>query len=234
MSRKIGDTEWEEHESYGLVSFARIGGDPGRLFGSALKSHSVFIQLRVSKGMRAYEYGHPRYFASMRGDIVEVNLSAAQFAELLTTMNVGLGVPCTIGRLQGKPVAPPPEDPNSEGEKVRLAFKDDMSELRETFLKDKQVVAEIMAKKSLTQLDRKTVMEALARVDRFLGGNAEFMLTQFEESTEKVVVAAKAEVDALITHNIVTEGLRALQCKIAEPQAPELPEGTEGAGTEGT
>jgi len=62
------------------------------------------------------------------------DLSAAQFAELLTTMNVGSGVPCTR-YIEGKRIQDPP-DMKLEVEKVQDSFKQDMKDLAEKCDKD--------------------------------------------------------------------------------------------------
>ena len=104
----------EKHPAYGMVGFYRVSGNPGRLFGSSLKNHESYIALRIGTGERIHSNGWDRYYGSLRGEHVEVMLSSAQFAELLTSMNVGNGVPCTIAYLGGKKVERAPEDAEIE------------------------------------------------------------------------------------------------------------------------
>src|SRR6185312_8767541 len=83
----------EEHESYGVVGFNRVTGNPGSLFGSSI-NHSNFIRLRISRAAR--EWHLSTYWYRDREQLIELDLSAAQFADLITSMNVGVGVPCTL------------------------------------------------------------------------------------------------------------------------------------------
>lgn len=43
-----------------------------------------------------------------------------------------------------------------------------------------------------------------------LSANMPYVLENFQEATEKVVTHAKAEIDAFMTHNIITEGIRSI------------------------
>ena len=87
------DNNREKHPSFGMVGFSRISCGNQRLFGSSIE-HDTMIALRVHTAYRTESFGYEHVYADE--DIVEVMLSPAQFSELLTTMNIGDGVPCTI------------------------------------------------------------------------------------------------------------------------------------------
>ena len=222
MSNTPDREETEEHESYAMVQFSRRHGDPGRLFGSSLKSHESHVTLKVARAKRIHSLGYDRFHAGTRGDIVELDLSAAQFAELLTTMNVGSGVPCTLRYIEGKRIQDPP-DMKLEVEKVQDSFKQDMKDLAEKCDKDVADVTALLEKKSLNKADREEILKKFYMVMMQVKQNVPFMLEQFEEATGKVVTHAKAEVDAFMTHNVMSEGLRALADKIGEKEPPKLP-----------
>jgi hypothetical protein len=215
--------ERENHESYVMVGFSRRQGSPGRLFGSSLKTHESYVTLKVSKGERIHSLGYDRYYGGMNGDILEVDLSAAQFAELLTTMNVGSGVPGTLRRAFNKRVEPASET-ELEVEKIRVGFKKKMGDLASTCRQDIKDVEALLEKKGLVKADKEAILAKFRRVMMEVESNTPFMLSQFEEATEKVVTHAKAEVDAFMTHNVVSEGLRALAAKM-EPESPQLTDG---------
>jgi len=217
------DEERETHESYGLVRFSRCEGNPGRLFGSSLKDHGSYVSLSLRKAEVIHSLGRDRYYGSMHGDLIEVSLSSAQFAELLTTMNVGSGVPCTIRYFNGKRLEGPPERP-LEVQKVKDSFQRDMSNL---VAEAKQVVKDVEAlleKNSLTKADRRAILEKVGHVMMCVEHNTPFMLDQFEKASEKVVTTAKAEIDAFVTHNIVSEGLKAILAKSHDSEISALPE----------
>lgn len=224
MSR---EEEKEEHPSFGMIGFSRCTGNPGRLFGSPLRTHESFVTLRLSHGTRIHDLGSDRFYGPMHGDILEVILSAGQFSELLTTMNIGSGVPCTITRIEGKAIPKPPEDQEMEVEKVRKGFKKDMKGVVEQIKADKAELATLLEKKTLSKADRERIMWIVSRVEMHVESNAPFMLSQFEEASEKVVKHAKAEIDSFITNNVVAEGLRAIKERV-EATAPQLPPAFEG------
>lgn len=207
-----------KHPSYGMVQISRRSGSP-KLFGSSLSQTLTqnYITISVRKATLIREGTDPdRYYGSMRGDLIEVDLSAAQFAELITTMNVGLGVPCTVSVLNNEKVAPPP-DLSSESENIREKFKAEVTEFAREVQDDiLPKVREILTKKTLNMADRQAVISAFERVARETGSNVPYTLELFEEATEKVVAAAKTEIDAVLTSVIMNAGLASLQ---ANPEA---------------
>ena len=62
-------------------------------------------------------------------------MTEAQFAELLTSMNVGFGVPCTIAAINCQQVEPPPEGVLSEAELVHEDIKQKAAELSDRLAK---------------------------------------------------------------------------------------------------
>lgn len=224
--------EKEEHPSYGMIGFSRTTGNPGRLFGSPLQTHDHYVTLRISKGTRIHSLGSDRFHGGLRGEIIEVMLSAGQFSELLTTMNVGSGVPCTIQYLLGKKVPSPPDDAELEVEKVRKGFKKDMQGVVAQIKEDQKELATLLEKKTLTKADKERITWIVGRVAQHVESNAPFMVSQFEEAAEKVVKHSKAEIDAFMTHNIIAEGLRAIKERVegkALAEGSETPQLTEGS-----
>lgn len=209
----------EKHESYAMVSFSRRTGDPGVLFGSPLHHHHSYIALTIRRAERIHNLGHDRFYGSMRGDLIEVDLSPAQFAELLTTMNVGMGVPCTLRYLDGKQMEKPPTV-EMETEKVQTSFEKDTKKLVHSLEQKQHQIDEILEKKALSKDDRAKIRSLLDTAIREVGSNMPFMLERFSEATEKVTTHAKAEVDAFITHNVILEGIRAIQERNQVPQLP--------------
>lgn len=204
-----------EHESYGLVQFSRRQGNP-RLFGSALDNHQQYVTLSVRRAELIREGTHDRYHGSIRGDLIEVDMSSAQFAELLTTMNVGMGVPCTVTYLNGTQMAPPP-DLASLTDNIRSNFREEMEKLAVEVREGLGAVREVLNKKSLTNADRVTILKYVERVARQFDDHAPFAMDMFREATEQLVTAAKTEADAWMTGVITQAGVAALQAA-ATPQ----------------
>lgn len=211
----------EKHPSYALVSFSRRRGNPGRLFGSSLQSHEAYVTLQVRYGSRILESGYDRFYGNIHGDILELDLSAAQFAELLTTMNVGMGVPGTLRRLLNKPVEKPPAIVMEE-ERIRTGFKEEMKRFAQKLQRDAGIVKAILMKKSLTVSDKDAILSTVTSVLNQVESNIPLTLTLFGEAAERIATHAKAEVDAFITNNVFAAGMRALR-----EEQKQLPEKTE-------
>jgi hypothetical protein len=118
--------------------------------------------------------------------MIEVALSPAQFAELLTTMNSGPGVPGTLEKVM---------------KNRAQEFKDALSEVT-------KIVEE---KKALSKSDCKQIMGILSSMVMQFESNMPFYVGQFEEAAEKIAVQTKAEVDAFITHAVQSTGLETLR-----------------------
>ena len=98
-----------EHESFGQLSFHRIHAGAGKpLYGSALK-HSEIIRMTLCKSQQVRSLHETCHYP--REILFEVDLSPQQFAEVITTMNMGGGIPVTIYRMMGKTL---PECPHED------------------------------------------------------------------------------------------------------------------------
>jgi len=210
------DTKYT-HPSYGMAVFSRCSGNP-KLVGSALDTHHHFISLSISRGTIFRGDTGDRYHGGMGGDIIQVYFSSAQFAELISTMNVGAGVPCTIKRLMGQGVEPPPTI-DTEAENLRTEFKDRMIEFVQKMMNDADDIQGMLTKKSaLTVAEKNKVQGFITRLAQELKDNMPFFLEMYQEATEKVVASAKIEVEAFMTHAITMAGVNALQA----PNGPSV------------
>lgn len=229
MSHRDDEKEFQ-HESYVMAGFSRITGSPGRLFGSSVAHHQTFIRLTIRRAKRIHNLGRDWYHGDSM-PIVEVDLSAAQFAEMLTGMNVGSGVPCTLRWIDGKKMGEPPDE-MLEAEQVKTDFKEKLGGVAKKLDAAKARLQEVLAKKNLTQADRKDVQSHVDSIIQEVRSNLPFWLSQFHEATEKVVTAAKAEVDAFMTHAVMAAGWKSLK-EDEGGRPPALPPGPELGGTEG-
>jgi hypothetical protein len=156
--------------------------------------------------------------------LIEVELSAAQFAELLTTMNVGSGVPCTIRHLAGQGHIPDPPDTKIEIDRVQESFGDRIKDLKDLLKQSKASIQEMFDEKATLGVKSKAqVLEVINKLIMEITSNIPFIIDQFNEATERVVTSAKAEVDNFVTNVIVQTGLTQLQAMKLD--ANRLPEG---------
>ena len=83
----------ENHPSYGMLGFCRTSRSSTHLFGSSIQ-HKNTIVMTLKHGELNRQLNEDYYFG--REVIAEVEMSFSQFAEAITAINVGDGVPCTI------------------------------------------------------------------------------------------------------------------------------------------
>jgi len=214
----VRDREKEEHESYGTIGFYRTQGDPGKMFGSALPQHGHFVALSIKRAIRYHDL-HQDWIHGGE-ELINIWLSANQFAELLTTMNVGDGVPCTLKRVAGKGMEPPPDTESTEAERISTGFDDRLNDFADTLQEKTDLACEMLrAQGTINKGARKHVADILEWVHREVRSNLPFALTSFQEAVDKTSQHAKAELDAMVTHVVQKTGLKA----IAEGMAPALP-----------
>lgn len=209
--------EYKSHPAYGSVVFHRVTGGVGRLYGSHLRDHTTSVRLSISRAQVKHDLSQDWHFASPADEIVEVELSYAQFAQLLTNMNVGNGTPCTIRHLNGKRIEPLPDDEKIEHEKIVDEFKEKINRLVDALKAGQLRVRELLSKKSaLTKVEKEEIDHVLSVVVMEVGANAPFVVDQFQESAQKIVTEAKAEIDATITTAALKLGVECLQDKLME------------------
>ncbi|MCK5641792.1 MAG: hypothetical protein KAJ19_13400, partial [Gammaproteobacteria bacterium] len=73
------------------------------------------------------------------------------------------------------------------------------------------VIGEILAKKTVNKGDRQMIAGMISTFRLAITSNWPFYLDQFNTATEKVVTAAKSEVDAFVTGVVQRTGLTALE-----------------------
>lgn len=197
----------EKHESYGVVGFYRYTSSGGQnFFGSAIKS-ATGIGLSIKTASR-YRHLNNDWIHGEE-EVLRVEMSPNQFAELITSMNMGDGVPCTITRLNGKRMEEPPET------HIRAQFDDEFKKDvaktvgdAEEKLKDLKTLLE---KPSLGKKDREEIFKVVSGIVQHVRGGLPFIQQQFNEAMDKVVTSARAEVESFMEQKIRSLGIKKLE-----------------------
>ena len=194
MSREI-HKEAETHESFGVISFGRVSGTARSLVGSNIK-HGNTMRLTISEAKQYREYQHSRFYPQKK--LIEVEMSASQFAEAITTINNGEGVPVTLKRVAGKQIANPPDVDFKERAKNEL--KKEMGELAEKIDELAKDAKEILTKKgNIKVAEKEKILKDLMFLTQEVRSNIPFAHECFQEAVDDTVVQAKAEVDNCLT-----------------------------------
>lgn len=202
----------ETHPSFGQLQISRITvGGEGKfnLYGSSIK-HSNLIALRIHESSHIIEEEHDWYFE--QGRIIEVYLSPSQFAEAITTLNVGSGVPCTINyrRDMQDSIESPPI--NSKQEQHSEHFRERMSKFATNLTEFQHKTNVILTgDKTPSKKERGDIVKELGFIIQEIKENIPYFEQQFKKQMEKTIVEAKAEIEAFVNHAITSTGLKTLQ-----------------------
>jgi hypothetical protein len=217
-----GEVE-ETHPAFVQVTLHRTSGS-FKLYGSALTKNDGAIRLDVVSSTSVHTLGRDWRHGGGR-QLISVYLSPAQFAELITSMNVGGGVPGTLSVFDGKYVPEIPFEHETEATRVVDSFKADVAKNVKEMNKLVADVDALLAQPKTTKAEREELRSKLGILNHLYQSNAPFMVESFQEAAEKVVTSAKAEVEAFTSHAIQSAGLQA----IAEGRMPVMLNGKEEA-----
>lgn len=207
---KVEETKFgtkTSHPSYGTLAFSRRTGVVTSLFGSSIEHRDTIAMTLyhadITRGL------HQDSIYGSRA-IAQVEMSYSQFAEAITSMNMGSGVPVTI-RWTEKDGKIPPCDFVSKREQ----FTDEFKEKRKKATEDAQQlikdVTELFSqKKALTKADKDAILNKLHHLNMDIGCNMDFIADQFNEQMDKTVMEAKGEIEAFMQNKVNTIASAAL------------------------
>lgn len=202
-----GKIEREKDKSWGMVGFYHTYGGGRELFGSDVTNHNT-IRLTVKHAQKHRELGRDW---TMGDDIIcDVELSALQFAELLTNMNVGDGVPCTIRYTREDGYI----DYKNEKSKIELIQEERSAEIDKASSELEEVVnllsVLINNKKIPKTIGGELLHKLKVAISSLEGSNYEFYKKQAFEEVAKMVIEAKSQISEHINHKIYSVGLEHL------------------------
>lgn len=189
----VGERGEESHPAFGLIGASRTTVTPGvHLFDSDIR-HQHTVRVRLKTASRRRDLHHDWIHADT--EIVEVELSEAQWASFVSSMNSGDGVPCTIRwRADGGGVPEFPYDPRlahttaETKDAANLAF----GEIRAALAVVEALDAKCSAK------DRREAMRELHFAIVNASPNVEYAGKVLIEHTEDVIQKARADVEAFV------------------------------------
>lgn len=193
------------HPSFGMIGFSRVSRNLTPLFGSNIQ-HQNTITLKIHTAELNRHLNNDWFHA--KRNLIEIELSGSQYAELITSMNMGDGVPCTIREFNGQSYPDPPyENPidifqrefeakiKNLGKEVKSVVEDSLKMLKE--------------KQTINKSDREFISQSIQRLIQEISSNIPFVSQQFNESMEKTVSQAKTEIETFVTNRITSLGIDA-------------------------
>lgn len=195
------DETEEHHPSYGLVQISRVSGGGQNFFGTQIKPQH-WLELRIQSGQKIITAGGEERFSPTYGrreHFIEVKMSANQFAELITTMNIGEGVPCTLKYIGGEKVEECPEQTQPIDNAVRTTIKKS-EEFGKRSSKEIEDVCEILnSGKAINKNERARIIDLLKFERNSIHRDIIFYKNQICEVGDKLKTEFKTEIDAHLT-----------------------------------
>lgn len=200
----------KSHPAFGVLRFSRVSGGSGNLYGSEI-NHNSYIKMELQPSEEVRSLSHTWYFGQSKC-LVQVDMSAAQFAELISSLNVGSGVPCTIRYMNGIGHIPEiADDGDTFHEQIKNDIKDKTHVIVDTAVALEKELAKMLAESKLPKVKQEALRGLCAKITMELRSNMPYILEQYQEGAEKIGAKAKAELDAFYTHQITKLGLDTLR-----------------------
>lgn len=187
------ENEKRVHESYGMIGVYHSTGGERALFGSSLL-HSETIHIRIKAGQYLRALHEDTYMGGQ--EFIDVEMSQAQFAELITSPNRGDGVPCTIRCLMGKKMEPCPFE--SKAELHRQEFEEHQQKIKGQMDELLEFISSAFDAKTLKKSDKEAILSRLTNLKSEITVNSSFQVEQFDHQMEQTVTEAKAEIEAFL------------------------------------
>ncbi len=212
------EQEDETHESWGLLQISRCQGQMKPLFASSIR-HQNTIRLRIVRAARTRNLNQEWY--RDKEHLIEVEMSAVQWAEAITHMNCGIGTPCTLLRIQREAMTDCPDD--DQRTKIQDEFAGNMREVSSRFVEAQKRIQELLSKKgALTVAEKEEITKSIHQVRRMIDDVVPFVHSQFNEAIDKTVTQAKGEIESFYTHAVMNAGMAALGIINQKPEVPLL------------
>lgn len=199
--------EMTTHPSYGTLLFSRKTGRKDSLFGSSIQHRDTICMTLYHASIerrsnRDLIYGNKA--------IAEVEMSYSQFAEAITSMNIGTGIPVTV-RYTEKDGNIPHCDFVSKREQFEDEFKTQRKNATRVSEELIQEVTELFNQKgTLKKADKEEILRKLNKLKMDIGINTDFIVNQFNEQMDKTVMEAKGEIEAFYQNKVNTIASAAL------------------------
>lgn len=209
----------KSHPGQGVAVFCHSSSNGRPMFGSQLDTHYTCVRLYISTAVVFGENDGTAERYMDKKQLIAVEFTANQFAQLLSTHNVMPGTPCTITRYNGKAIEPPPIR-KTNMQSIRDNFKEKLqtlvTEMGET--EDEMVVA-LATGKPLSKTKQKDLLLKFRIFGNKLRTNLPFALEMFQEAATDTASHAQQEVASAMKLMLQQAGMRAFNNKQLLPPA---------------
>lgn len=190
---KHAEHDREQEPYMVVVQASRVSGNIP-LFDSEHK-HQGFISLRIKSAYRDRSLGNDWIHDDK--ELIEVNMSEAQWAAMISTLNFGSGVPATLQHIFHEGVA----QPKAADNRTDVYHAEFMARLEHAVAK-----IDALSQTNMTKAQKND----LAMIRQEIVSNMPFMAKQFREHMETRKEKAKSDIEAHMQHAVQRVGLTAL------------------------
>lgn len=194
----------ELHPAFGKITISNTTGTKRKLCGSnTLHSSTISIDIHSASVEKLYssEFVHDKNL------IMRIELSHAQFANMISSVGNGSGTPCTFRRMTDGKLQTVPEIVHEDSNPIPEQLK---QSLEETIRKLNEKISEVdslIEKGKANKQELKSMKVSLEGVKSQLKNNIPFYFKEFEEYQENIVEDAKQQVNQTITNNLKNLGV---------------------------
>lgn len=189
------------HPCFGQIVGCRRQGSSVLYDSEFTHNNTIAISIHTSELTRSLSNNW--HFADKQ--LIEIEMSEAQWASFVSSLNVGSGVRCTLRRFNGDLIPGLPE-PITDRKKFELEFGED---IKDAF--DRLKSLETMIEESkLSNKAKDEIFKKIMSIRASFTSSMPFVAEQFAEHMEKTVEKAKIEINAFATQTIVSAGIEAI------------------------
>ena len=206
---------FETDKSWGMVGLYRTYGNARELFGSDVTNQNT-IRLCLKEGQCQRHLGHTHYIGGKL--IAEIELSSNQFADLLTNMNVGDGIPCTIKWLREEG-AIPYKSQTPKLEILNKEIEDRVDSAVENLSKSIEQLTTLINSGKLSKKVGEDLLRTLTNsYSALAGSNKQFYINQAKKELEDIVTEAKSQVQQYVDNKVYSIGIKAIEKGFSAPE----------------
>lgn len=200
----------EAHPSYGMIGIAHFSGGDGQFFGSGVRQMGG-IAISICEGHMRRSLSEDSYFADK--ELIRIEMTPAQFAEMITSPNIGDGVPCTLARVHGKSIERCKLV--NKRERIHKDFEKQMKRIGLALAALEAKAKEFETKASINKTDRQEFTKLVWEVRRVVDDNIPFIQERFADTMEHTLADAKANLEAFVGNMARSIGNEALAKQLA-------------------
>lgn len=200
------ERERSEHPSYGMIGISRVSGRLDNMFGSDVP-HSAWLELSIGEAVMD-RHLHSEWYHKKK-NIVKIQLSHSQFSEMVSSMNCGDGVPCTIIRRDGHDRIERPPMLNRV-DQFKQEFTNELKDIANRMNDCIEQMEKLKNKTGATKKEKEAILSELKMVRQDIDANLPFVEKSFVRCMNSAVDDAKRNIEGHVLNKALNSAERGL------------------------